>query len=149
MCAQWSSREELSPFSPTKRSPVLIPPCPPSPPVHRERGRPVPQDADQPLRPAHPGERSQRPEGGLDQRPAVPGRVLPLAVRAHLGLVADEQNGQEEDTELQEWRGKVIRLFLSLRPCFFSTLLTGSLAPGMAGLRVGSVSFFPRQVPGS
>lgn len=80
------------------------------PSVSREQRGPVPQDAHRPLCPAHPGERGQRREGGLDQRPPLPGRVLPVAVCTHLGLVAHEQDGQEEDTELQEWNCECVPL---------------------------------------
>jgi len=101
---------EPGPFSPTNPGPVLIPLRPLSPPAPGEERGSVPQDANGPLCAAHPGEHGQRPEGGLGQRPALPGHLLPLAVRAHLGLVADEQVGQEEDTELQEWSGEFIPL---------------------------------------
>lgn len=120
-------------LSPTNRSPILLPALSLPPPVTGEQRRPVPQDANQPLCPAHAGEHSQRPEGSLDQWPPLPGRLLPLAVRAHLGVVADEQNGQEENTKLQEWRGKFIPI--SSPYLRFFTLLTASLAAGMLGLQ--------------
>lgn len=106
------------------QAPILSPPRSVSPSVPREQRGPVPQDAHGSLCPAHPGERGQRREGGLDQRPPLPGRVLPVAVRAHLGLVAHEQDGQEEDTELQEWNCEcaacpcLLRLLVSL--CWLS-----------------------------